>query len=101
MFPGLEYVVAGLAVVVIAGSLALFMPLLKRDRLARFCSSAPHWRRSPLAAHSRRSAAAVDRHRGHGVTAQFFDMFSGGLRDGSVRTFAGAGAAAIVSFTSS
>jgi hypothetical protein len=98
MFPGLEYVVAGLAVVVIAGSLALFMPLLKRDRLARFwlvgaalatlpaCGAFPADRLLPWIGIG-----------GMAVTAQFFDMFlREGLRDGSVRTFAGAGAAAIV-----
>ena len=36
MFPGLEYVVAAMAVFVIAGSLVLFAPLLRRDKVAQF-----------------------------------------------------------------
>ena len=35
MFPGLEYVVAGLAVVAIAGAGVLFGPLLAKDKIAR------------------------------------------------------------------
>jgi hypothetical protein len=36
MFPGLEYVVVVLAGVIIAGTFALFLPLLRADKLARF-----------------------------------------------------------------
>jgi hypothetical protein len=99
MFPGLQYVVAGLAVFVIAGSLALFMPLLKSDRLARFwllgaalatlpaCGAFPADRLLPWIGIG-----------GMAVTAQFFDRFlREGLGEGPAGlTLAGAGAAAIV-----
>jgi hypothetical protein len=98
MFPGLEYVVAALAVFVIAGSLVLFTPVLRKDKVAQFwllgaaiatlpaCGAFPADRLLPWVGLG-----------GMAVTAQFFALF---LAEGPGEGFRGvlsrAGAAAIV-----
>jgi hypothetical protein len=92
--PGLEHWMEGLAVVVIAGALLLFMPLLKADKVARFwllgaalgslpaCGAFPADRLLPWM-----GIGAM------AITAQFFDAVSSGRLGGAV---ARGGAAAVV-----
>jgi hypothetical protein len=98
MFPGLENVVAGMAVVVIAGTAVLFTPLLRRDRVARFwllgaglgtlpaCGAFPADRLLPWI-----GIGAM------GVTAQFFFGYVEGEAEPASRALVSrVGAAAIV-----
>ncbi len=97
MFPGLQYVVAAMAVVVIAGSLVLFTPVLKRDRVARFwllgaalatlpaCGAFPADRLLPWIGLG-----------GMGVTAQFFAAYLARPAAERARFMPRLGAAAVV-----
>ncbi|HEX3595229.1 MAG TPA: hypothetical protein VHU80_09015 [Polyangiaceae bacterium] len=97
MFPGLQYVVAAMAVVVIAGSLYLFAPLLRRDKVAQFwllgaaiatlpaCGAFPADRLLPWVGIG-----------GMAVTAQFFASYLGASAEERARLVPRLGAAAIV-----
>jgi hypothetical protein len=97
MFPGLEYVVAAMAVVVIAASLVMFAPLLRRDRIARFwllgaalatlpaCGAFPADRLLPWIGLG-----------GMGVTAQFFVSYVASSEAERARFVPRVGAAAVV-----
>jgi hypothetical protein len=97
MFPGLEYVVAAMAVFVIAGSLTLFTPLLRGDKVARFwllgaaiatlpaCGAFPADRLLPWVGIG-----------GMGITAQFFASYLKASREAQAALLPRIGAAAIV-----
>jgi hypothetical protein len=97
MFPGLQYVVAALAVVVIAGSLMMFAPLLRKDRIAQFwllgaalatlpaCGAFPADRLLPWIGLG-----------GMGITAQFFVSYLASSAAERARFVPRLGAAAVV-----